>query len=63
MTQVGTEARAHIKLHVLFPPHVRAIQPVVEVNIRLIQVKYSSPFHSFDVAMITNTQARFIYLT
>ena len=63
MAQVGTEARAHIKLHVLFPPHVRAIQPVVEVYIRLIEFKYLGPFHSFDVAIITNTQARFIYLT
>ena len=56
MAQVGTEARAHIKLHVLFPPHVRAIQPVVEVYIRLIEFKCSSTFPLFDVAMITNTR-------
>ena len=47
MAQVGTEARAHIKLHVLFPPHVRAIQPVVEVY----------------VSLTSNTRALFIYLT
>ena len=41
------EARAHIKLHVLFPPHVRAIQPVVEggagYQARLTCVVHSSP--------------------
>lgn len=44
---VGAAARAHIKLHVLFPPHVRAVQPVVEggagYEARLTCVVHSSP--------------------
>ena len=44
-------------------PPSRSSHPARCRGIRLIDFKYSSPFHLFDVAMIINTQAFFVYLT
>ena len=68
---VGPEARAHIKvsrvffyihcifhqkLHVLFPPHVRAIQPIVEggagYQARLTCVVHSSPMSEVRLVFV-----------